>query len=95
MRGWAASRPVKGFGRVFHPEIPQKAKAKNPMKSNTCRLPAVLEEMQFSPEELKGAAQVKTDDFCLRTNDVKYRGQDCSGSLVIHPSLGGRPTGVS
>lgn len=79
------------------------------MKSTFNEMPAVLEEMQLSPEELKGAAQVKTDDFCLRTNDVKYRGQDCSGSqgtraehsLVIHPSPaplgseGRRPTGVS
>ena len=95
VKGWVASHPITGSGVVFHLENPQRVQVKNPMKSTTCRLPAVLEEMQVSPEELKGAAQVKTDDFCLRTNDVKYRGQDCSGSLVIHPSLGGRPTGVS
>ena len=71
------------------------------IKSPFNEMPAVLEEMQVSPEELKGAARVNTDDFCLRTNDVKYRGQDCSGSLVIHPSPaplgseGRRPTGVS
>lgn len=39
---------------------------KTHMKSTFNEKPSVLEEMQVSPEELKGAAQVKTDDFCLR-----------------------------
>ena len=87
--------PSRAVARPSAPAKPIASYAKTHMKSTFNEIPAVLEEMQVSPEELKGAAQVKTDDFCLRTNDVKYRGQDCSGSLVIHPSLGGRPTGVS
>lgn len=60
------SRHIKGSGEVFCPGAPLKAKEKNLNKSTTCRLPAVLEEMQVSPEELKGAAQVKTSNFYLR-----------------------------
>lgn len=56
----------RAVARPFAPAKPIASYAKTHMKSTFNEMPAGMEEMQVSPEELKGAAQVKTDDFYLR-----------------------------